>query len=142
MAKLATVRTLLFVATKNNCFIHQLNVNNSFLHGDLDEEVYMNISQGFSTKKEDHVCRQRTSLSKVSNKPLETIIKNLLLPFSFLASHHPKQIIPLFSTKITILSFLFSYTSMTSSLLETIIRRYMKSINVYMTNSALKIMVN
>ena len=62
VAKLVTVRTLLSVATKNNWLIHQLDVNNAFLHGDIEEEVYMKIPQGFSKENEDRVCRLRKSL--------------------------------------------------------------------------------
>ncbi|GJZ25644.1 putative RNA-directed DNA polymerase [Tanacetum coccineum] len=62
VAKLVTVRTLLTIAVKTDWIIHQLDVNNAFLHGDLDEEVYMKIPQGFSNDNETRVCRLRKSL--------------------------------------------------------------------------------
>ncbi|GJR98262.1 retrovirus-related pol polyprotein from transposon TNT 1-94 [Tanacetum coccineum] len=62
VAKLVTVHTLLAIAVKRDWIIHQLDVNNAFLHGDLDGEVYMKIPQGFSNDNETRVYRLRKSL--------------------------------------------------------------------------------
>nr|GEX07499.1 retrovirus-related Pol polyprotein from transposon TNT 1-94 [Tanacetum cinerariifolium] len=62
VANLVTVRTLLAVATKKGWIIHQLDLNNAFLHGDLDGEVYMKIPKGFAKEGETRVCRLRKSL--------------------------------------------------------------------------------
>lgn len=42
IAKLSIVRLLLALASKNQCLLEQLNVNNAFLHRDL-YEVYMDL---------------------------------------------------------------------------------------------------
>ena len=63
VAKLNTVRVLLSLAANLDWSLHQLDVKNAFLNGDLEEEVYMDIPAGLETTSNfNKVCRLRKSL--------------------------------------------------------------------------------
>lgn len=62
VAKLATLRSSIAIAAKRNWAIHQLDVNNIFLHDDLIEDVYMKIPQVFAKEGATCVCKLRKSL--------------------------------------------------------------------------------
>jgi hypothetical protein len=62
VAKLTTVRLLLAIASIQKWHLHQLDVNNAFLHGDLKEDVYMTIPDGVQSPKPNQVCKLLKSL--------------------------------------------------------------------------------
>ena len=53
MARLVTVRSFAAIAIAKGCSITQLDVNNVFLHGELDEEFFMTLPLGFEGKGGD-----------------------------------------------------------------------------------------
>lgn len=48
VAKMNSVRTIISCATNFGWNLHQLDVKNAFLHGDLKEEVYMEVPPGIT----------------------------------------------------------------------------------------------
>jgi Reverse transcriptase (RNA-dependent DNA polymerase) len=49
---MSTVRTLISMAVNGGRKLHQLDVKNVFLHGDLMEEVYMEIPRALAQPKQ------------------------------------------------------------------------------------------
>ena len=61
VVKMATIRIIIALATTNKWHLSQLDVNNAFLHGDLEEEVYMEVPKGISNPL-NKVCKLKKSL--------------------------------------------------------------------------------
>ena len=57
VAHLESARTILHVGASLDLEIHQMDVKTAFLHGDLEEEVYMEQPEGMKESgKESWVC--------------------------------------------------------------------------------------
>lgn len=81
VAKFTTVRTVIALESINHWHIHQLDVNNEFLDGDLQEDVYMIVPQGITTCKPNQVCKLVKSLyglKQASRKWYEKLTSLLL----------------------------------------------------------------
>lgn len=63
VSKMGTMRTLISCAANFGWPLHQLDVKNAFLHGDLKEEVYMKIPPRFANKQTIGKCADLRSPS-------------------------------------------------------------------------------
>lgn len=64
VVKLTTVKLILSLSAIHGFSLHQINISNAFLNGDLDEEIYMKLPPGYSDRKRDKlppnaVCKFR-----------------------------------------------------------------------------------
>jgi len=70
VAKMGTVRTLISCAVNFGWPLHQMDVKNAFLHGDLQEEVYMESPPGFANSQTvGKVCKLKKSLYGLKQSP-------------------------------------------------------------------------
>ncbi|KAL5848374.1 hypothetical protein ACOSQ4_006387 [Xanthoceras sorbifolium] len=70
VVKLTTIRLVLKLVAAENLHLEQLDVKTAFLHGDLEEEIYMRQPEGFKEAgKENLVCRLKKSLYGLKQAP-------------------------------------------------------------------------
>ncbi|KAE8730652.1 putative galacturonosyltransferase 6 [Hibiscus syriacus] len=70
VVRLTTVRVLLAMCATLNLHLEQLDVKTAFLHGNLEEEIYMLQPEGFEEKeKKNLVCRLNKSLYGLKQAP-------------------------------------------------------------------------
>lgn len=70
MNKASTVRIILIVKVNENWEIRQLDINNAFLNGKLEEDVYMMQLEDFVNKqKPSHVCKLNKALYGLKQAP-------------------------------------------------------------------------
>ena len=84
VVKLTTIRLVLKIVAAENLHLEQLDVKTVFLHGDLEEELYMRQPEGFIKEdKKNLVCRLKKSLYGLKQAPRQWYKKF----DSFMSSH-------------------------------------------------------
>jgi len=70
IVKMSSIRIILGLVSTLDLECEQLDVNTAFLHGELEEEIYMEQPEGFKTKgKENLVCKLKKSLYGLKQAP-------------------------------------------------------------------------
>jgi hypothetical protein len=70
VAKLTYIKLLMSIATTFDLEIEQMNLKTTFLHGDLEEEIYIKYLEGFIIKgKKDLECKLKRSLYGLKKSP-------------------------------------------------------------------------
>ena len=70
VVKISTIRIIIALATHFKWSLHQIDVKNAFLNGEIDEEIYMTQPQGFEIPRHEHlVCKSRKSLYGLKQAP-------------------------------------------------------------------------
>jgi len=85
VVKLTTLRLLLALLAAQNWTLKELDVNNVFLHVDLDEEFYMQLPPSFHTSSPNLVCRLKKSLYglKQAGRQWYAKLSNFLLSHNY-----------------------------------------------------------
>ena len=105
VVKMTTVRALLRLAASRKWDVHQMDVHNAFLHGDLQEEVYMKLPPGFVHSDPTEVCRLRKSLYGLRQAPRCWFAKltDALLEFGFTQSYSDYSLFSYLTVNIDVL---------------------------------------
>ena len=94
VAKMTTARTILAITASQSWRLHQMDVKNAFLHGDLQGEIYMKLPSGMTTSSPHDVCKLRLSLYGLKQAPCAWFEKfrSILLSFSFTQSQYDSSL--------------------------------------------------
>ena len=91
VVKFKTIRMMLAIVVQYDLELEQLDVKTAFLHGDLDETIYMEQPAGYINKHyPDHVCLMKKSLYGLKQSPRQWYKKfdNFVTGIGFIRSEY------------------------------------------------------
>ncbi|GJW53973.1 putative RNA-directed DNA polymerase [Tanacetum coccineum] len=69
VVKIVTVRCLINLVVQSGWSLFQMDINNAFLYGDLEETIYMTLPPGYFPANETKVCKLNKSLYGLKQAP-------------------------------------------------------------------------
>jgi len=90
MAQMTTVCIVMVIVVSKGWSIRQMDVKNAFLHGDLQEKLYMTPPPGLFSSSSTEVCHLKRSLYGLKQAPRAWFEKfrTTLLDFTFMQSQY------------------------------------------------------
>lgn len=96
---MTTIRLILLLSSSHNWFIHQLDVNTTFLSGDLHDEVYMKLPPGLKVNTNNLITKLNKSIyvlkhasyqwnTKITNTLIHLGDNQYTAGYSFFTKHH------------------------------------------------------
>jgi hypothetical protein len=85
IVRMSTFRIFLTLVTSKGWNLQQLDVNTTFIHGKLKEEVYMKVPQGLAVEDPSIVCKLKKSLYglKQASREWNHRLKSFLIQLGF-----------------------------------------------------------
>ncbi|KAK1616215.1 hypothetical protein QYE76_021732 [Lolium multiflorum] len=105
VVKIATVRLVLAIAVSRGWSLRQLDVKNVFLHGVLEEEVFMRQPHGYEDSTQpNHICRLHKALYGLKQAPRAwySRLSSQLIQLGFIASKSDTSLFIYHKSNITI----------------------------------------